>query len=407
MEEKEEKILTKKELKQKILSQKLEEKQRKFQEKAEIKAEKERRKNSFGRKVRNFFLTIIFVIILLLVGFYFGKQFLTNKEKELSNQKMEQIYQQALSFLENKDYESAIELLQSITQDFSNYSEVAKKLKEVEQLYLNDYLVSADEYLKNKNYDKALEVISKIQSSLQKVDSVISKKSEIHIAKLKDEISKIEGNEKNKDILVYLENYNTEGLTELEDQIDELREQYKNEFILEARELLNKNFGAAKKQIDEVAKLLPDDKDIKELVNEVSKVKTVNLLSLEEISRTRLYSSENSSIKDVDGNQYNGYIKSFMTGNTGTVNYVLDKKYSSFYGKICIAEDQEKGTIVGEPKVNIYNGEQLIYSSNVLNYDTKCIDFAVDVSDVDELKIEIVTNNTLDIFIAEPTLIEK
>lgn len=81
MEEKEEKTLSKKELKLKAQEMKLEEKQRKMQEKADIKAEKERRKNSFGRKVKNFFLTIIFVAILLVVGFYFGKEFLTKKRE--------------------------------------------------------------------------------------------------------------------------------------------------------------------------------------------------------------------------------------------------------------------------------------------------------------------------------------
>ena len=56
-----------------------------------------KRKNSFGRKVRNFFLTIIFVIILLGVGFYFGKQYLTEKETELKNKKMSQTYQSAIT----------------------------------------------------------------------------------------------------------------------------------------------------------------------------------------------------------------------------------------------------------------------------------------------------------------------
>ena len=55
---------------------KLEAKQKKMEEKAEIKAEKERRKNSFGRKVKNFILTIIFTIILLCVGFYFANKVL-------------------------------------------------------------------------------------------------------------------------------------------------------------------------------------------------------------------------------------------------------------------------------------------------------------------------------------------
>ena len=159
----------KKELKQKAQELKLEEKQA-------IKKEKERRKNSFPRKVRNFFLTIILVIILLLVGFYFGKQYLSKKETELTNKKMSQIYNSALSLIEEKDYKKAIEILKSIDENYSNYQDVKDKLKEVEQLYLNSYLVEADEYLKDKEYDKALEVLNDIDKDLQKSEIVQNKK---------------------------------------------------------------------------------------------------------------------------------------------------------------------------------------------------------------------------------------
>ena len=138
-ENNEEKVLTKKDLKLKAEEMKLEAKQKKMEEKAAIKEEKERRKNSFGRKVRNFFLTIIFVIILLLVGFYFGKQFLIQKQEELSNEKMDQVYQESEQAISEKDYKKAIDLLKSINENYPKYNEVTKKLKEVEQLYLNEY----------------------------------------------------------------------------------------------------------------------------------------------------------------------------------------------------------------------------------------------------------------------------
>lgn len=124
MEENEEKTLSKKELKLKAQEMKLEEKQRKMQEKADIKAEKERRKNSFGRKVRNFFLTILFVIILVLISFYLGKEFLTRKEKELSNEKMGQVYETAISAIDSKDYKEAIKLLKSIDKDYEDRKSV-------------------------------------------------------------------------------------------------------------------------------------------------------------------------------------------------------------------------------------------------------------------------------------------
>ena len=103
-EQKEEKVLSKEQLKLRAQEMKLEEKQRKMKEKASIREEKERRKNSLPRKIRNFFLGIIFIAILLVVGFYFGQRFLTQKEKELSNEKMEQTYKTAVAAMNDKDY---------------------------------------------------------------------------------------------------------------------------------------------------------------------------------------------------------------------------------------------------------------------------------------------------------------
>ena len=102
MEENDGKIFTKKDLKLKAQERKLEEKQRKAMEKAQIKEEKERIKNSFGRKVRNFFLTIIIVIILIIVGFFFAKDYLGKREKELANERMNQTYQLALNLIQGK-----------------------------------------------------------------------------------------------------------------------------------------------------------------------------------------------------------------------------------------------------------------------------------------------------------------
>ena len=161
-ENKEEKVLTKKELKLKAEEMKLEAKQKKMEEKAEIKAEKERRKNSFGRKVKNFILTIIFTIILLCVGFYFANKVLIQKQEELSNKKMSQIYQSAEVAMTSKDYKKAIELLKQIDKSYEKYSEVESKLKEAEQLYLNEYLTEADEYLKSEKFEKALKVLDRI-----------------------------------------------------------------------------------------------------------------------------------------------------------------------------------------------------------------------------------------------------
>lgn len=288
----------KKELKQRAQEMKIEEKQKKLEEKFAIKEEKEKRKNSFGRKVRNFFLTIIFVIILLGVGFYFGKQYLTEKETELKNKKMSQTYQSAITAIENKDYKKAIEILQSITKDYSKYSEVKDKLKEVEQLYLNEYLSEANEYLKDKKYEQALKSLDKLDKELQNSDLIKDKQTEIKIAKLNDEVSKLEiKKESNINIIKYIIEYNSEKNNKIEKAKEELLAKYKSAFLLETRTLITNDYTKAKQNIEKIKKLLPKDDDINKLVEEFNKAEpgSINLLSLENKNKKGTLSISNQT----------------------------------------------------------------------------------------------------------------
>ncbi|MCI8291160.1 MAG: hypothetical protein HFJ25_02760 [Clostridia bacterium] len=415
MEENEEKTLSKKELKLKAQEMKLEEKQRKAEEKAEIKAEKERRKNSFGRKVRNFFITIILVIILLLVGFYFGKDFLTKKEKELANEKMGQTYQTALIAIDSKDYKKAIELLKSIDSSYEKYSEVNKKLKEVEQLYLNEYLVDSDKYLKDKKYSKAIEALEKIDDEFKSSDLVIEKLSEIHIAKINDEVKELEKDNDNIKVLKFLLGYD-EISEEVNDVIDDLVAKYKNQFVLESREKMVTEYNKVKSNIDTVKKMLPDDKDIKALVEELEKVEPagVSLLTLKSnVTEGKLtLSKKDDAIKDFTGKEYSNYILSEerkFGDSTNEVEYNLDKKYTKLEGSICVAEGQEKVTdsVSSNLRVTIYSGNKVIYFSDKFTEDKMSIDFSVDVSDVKDLRIVFNGSNDVKYFMGDPLLTIK
>jgi outer membrane protein assembly factor BamD (BamD/ComL family) len=108
------------------------------------------------------YVSLIFVVILLLVGFYFAQKFLTDKEKELSDEKMGQIYKNAQALISEQKYKESIELLKSIDKDYSKYSDVETKIKEADQLLLNEYLTEADNYLKSEKYEKAMKVLDGI-----------------------------------------------------------------------------------------------------------------------------------------------------------------------------------------------------------------------------------------------------
>lgn len=411
MEENEEKTLSKKELKLKAQEMKLEEKQRKMQEKADIKAEKERRKNSFGRKVRNFFLTILFVIILVLISFYLGKEFLTRKEKELSNEKMGQVYETAISAIDSKDYKEAIKLLKSIDKDYDKYSGVSDKLKEIEQLYLNEYLVSSDEYLKEKKYEKALGVLDNIEDELKNTDAVNDKISEIHIAKMKNEVEALKENKNVIDILKFLIDYD-EISDEVTEATKELIEEYKNQFVLETRLLLKSDYAKARTNINAVKKLLPDDKDIKDLEEELNNTEPtpsslLNLKSNVTNGKLSVVKGENA-ITNVKGTGFTNYILSSDTKG-GEVEFDLNKEYSRLSGNLCIQSDGTEINMADAQKlrITIYGDGKVIYFSNQFSGDLSDINFSVDVSGVKKLKISFKGSSTVKYFVADPMLIVK
>lgn len=272
-DEKKEKVLTKKDLKLKAQEMKLEEKQRKLEEKAAIREEKERIKNSFGRKVRNFVFGIIFVIILLLVGFYFGQKFLTSKEKELYDEKMNQIYNSAVVSIKEKDYKKGIEQLKSISEKYSKYSDVKAKLRETNQLYLNEYLTEADSYLKDKKFDKAQKVLDEIDNEFKNEEIILEKKSEIIVEKIKTETKDLAEKKDNLKVLEYLSKIDSKDSKEIEKTVEELTSKYKNDFILEARELIKTNLSSAELKINSASKLFPKDKDIQKLEEELKEAK--------------------------------------------------------------------------------------------------------------------------------------
>lgn len=411
--EEEKKATTKKELKQKAQEMKLEERQRKLEEKQAIKEEKERRKNSFGRKVRNFFLLIILIIILLLVGFYFGKQFLAEKEKELNDKKMSQTYQTALVALNEKDYKKAIEILKSIDESYSKYSEVKAKLNEIEQLYLNEYLSKSDEYLKASKYDKALEVLDDIDQELQDSELIENKRNEIKIAILKDEVSELVADDEDiLSILEYIVGFESDGSTKIEDAKDELIAQYKSEFLLETRTLMQTDYSKAKSDIAQAKKLLPNDKDIKKLEEELSNIEpaSVNLLSLKSnVTKGKLtVSNGDTKITSMDSKaEYDKYIlkSASKSGNNHnapyTIEFDLDKDYTELKGIICTqANDRGTKQLVFTPKVTFYDGDKVIYYTDNITDSN----FSIDVTGVETLTIEFEGLTTEDYFIANPEL---
>lgn len=409
--EEDEKKLTKKDLKLKAQEMKLQEKQKKMEEKVRIKEEKEKRKNSFERKVRNFFVTIIIVAILVVVGFYFGKEFLTNKEIELMNERMDQIYQSALLKIDSKEYREAIDLLKQIDEKYEKHEDVVKKINSVEQMYLNEYLTKADKYLNDEKYSKALDVLNSVEDEFKTAEVITDKIADIYVAQLKSDIKKIQ-NDDVVTIIEYIVSYNDGSFEKVKDEKETLISEYMNKFILETRERMKSDYEKAKSDIEEMIKILPDNKDIKILKDELSKFEpsTINLTSIKSsITSGKLKVSDGKdTVKDLAGNEYKNYILSSENQKDTTKNvveYKLDKKYKELTGMICVSNiGNTNSTSVKLPRITIYNGDEVIYFSDKFSDDYANINFSVDLSDVNDLRIEFSGSSNISYFIANPVL---
>ena len=425
MEDNEDKILTKKDFKLKAQSIKLEEKQRRLEEKAAIREEKERRKNSFGRKFRNFLLGIVFVIILLAVGAYFGRQFLLNKQAELFDEKMSKIYNKALTAIEDKKYKEAIDLLNTIEENYDKYDEVKKKLSETEQAYLNEYLTQATNYLTEQKFDKAIAVLDSIEGEYRKAGVIIDKYGEIYGTQLEFEVNELVKDTKNTtlDIIEFLVKYGSKDYEKFEDKKEALLKDYKNKFILEARELMLTDYTAAKVKIERAQALLKDDKDIAKLVEELKEAapKKESLLTLKvsDTGKNRLkFENQTGNLLDTDGKKYSSYIavqSSYADGkiDSETLTYTLDGKYKTLTGVLAksnvnVAKKANLGpTKLNEPKITIEADGKVIYTSKEFDTNGTNIDVSVDITDVKVLKITFEGAVKDTYFLANPELIIK
>ena len=218
----------KKEEKVREYQEKIDEKRRKKEEKIAKKEEKERIKNSFGRKIRNFFLTIIFVIILLIAAFFGARYYLGLKEEEIITKQSEKYYDKGCEYYDNGEYDKALKEFDKIDSDYKDYDDVTSKVKKVRLAIIDE-----------------------------KVDKLASKENYIGI-------------------LEYL-NENVEDGKDIKDTIEEYQEKYKDLLIDQVKEEMKTDIDSAREKVKTARNILDDDKELKALSEEIDEYETTEI----------------------------------------------------------------------------------------------------------------------------------
>jgi hypothetical protein len=97
---------------------------------------------------------------------------------------------------------------------------------------------------------------------------------------------------------------------------------------------------------------------------------------------------DNNSFKDSTGNFCNRAINIFTCGSSSSyTDYLINKKYSKIKGKFILSFDSRSSEYNGN--IKIYGDNKLLYTSAVMTGGELPIDFDVDITGVEKLKLEV------------------
>lgn len=310
---------------------------------------------------------------------------------------------------------------------YNNYNKELQELNSSKHHYL-----TAKEYQNKENeeynvyyhYQKVIESDSYYKEASEYVNNYV--KDEIKALKEKAE-SYITINDNSTNLEIY--NCYVEELKYLKDNktsnnIDlSSTEEYKNIYTSVSNKIVeytkkiaeehekNADIDSAIKIIDDSLKLINSNtdeyKELEDLKKQYEDKKPEKLTSKYRVSKSPSVSPSLWG-KEIDGIDYEYYISFAFTGKTGDITYRLNKEYSKFKTKIVRGSDWDK-------EFNGYfvisgDGKEL-YKSCIITKDSELnADIDIDVSGIDDLKIEFITEskasgwNSFYIYLVEPYL---
>lgn len=396
---------TKKEAKMEEKMQKEREKMERQREKEIIREEKERVRNSFWYKLKSFILTLIFVIILIVVAFFLLKYYLNQKQEELYKEEMSYYYEEGQKLLEKEEYEKAIELLNKVEKKSNNYNKAQEKINEAIDRFLNDYMNTANIYIEQKEYDRALNLFESLSDELKNTESAKIAIAEVNYLIAKDKLLVIDNFYDrilaiNKYITDELDDKSKEKLnTLLDENISKYEEEIKNT-------ISSKNYDKYAKELENISKKVDNDKieELQELVKEYEPLSLVTL-NYKKQEETIEVSSKDKPVEDTKSEKYTNYIlvNESSKSKENTITWKIDGEYSKLSGKISLNKNFKNVTSKGV-KITIYGNNRVIYKSKKIRKGTNPFTFDIDVTGVTELKIVLESDNGISYFIANPIL---
>lgn len=319
--------------------------------------------------------------------------------EELRNSKNN--YDKAEDLFNVKKYDSAITYYEKVSVDDVNYDDAQNKIEESKKRFIELTIDEAEIYVKDEKYLKAINVYKKAMKIYDdgtlsgKVSEVESKYRNL----LENKAEEYVKNKKWSDaVVIYdeLENYFKDDSYKVKET--DIKNECINEAISKAEtDIKNGDYDTAKKEINEAIKVVGNDTELTGELDRITSFEPVLITDLEEFYIDGDVHKWAGIDKDNTGTSYpSGLLinesggSMFSDPKSSSVEYLLDGKYDRMTGKVVLHYDckDSANPSVAAGKVKIYGDDELLYSSDVIASGVLPQDFDLDITGVNELKIE-------------------
>lgn len=309
----------------------------------------------------------------------------------------------AESFYTTGDYAEAIANYRLVIEDDSNYTAAVEKLADAVNKYQEAILEKANEYAVAELYTDAVALLNEALEIIPN-DTKITEQIRIYEKdndeKLKaDALKSAAAYANNGDYLnafkSLIDTMNSQATdAELVSAYNSYCDAYIAQVVADANaKIEGKDFDGALAVLNAAQKNLPDNESIGKLISEAKAKRPISITSLKPVVVDNWGEWNTADAKDTFGNDYStacNYMK--LTCNWVAYNhnaeYRLYEKYSTLTGAIVPHSDSDKDRI---SYLQIYVDDVLVYTSDDINRKTDPINFSIDVSGADYVKINVYT----------------
>lgn len=302
-------------------------------------------------------------------------------------------------YFEAQDYENAIVEYKKVSVDAEEYSTAQQRIAEANKKFKESKISEADKLAGEKEFTSAMHILESAISKLDDNSELKAKLDEVtnsYKDYVLEESNKLILEDKLTDAINFIKTENTAiaDNEEVKKKLDEYIDKFVSFITAKADEYVKaEDFDSAVNDLNYGLTILPGNEKFTNKITEIESRKPAPLTNFT-ITNNRLFNQitiDNGSVTDTLGNVYAPgnlfQIKNYSGRGPSYGEFSINKEYKTLSGTLAI-DDRTKESL--NSRFEIYADDKLIYYVDY-NRKTAPIDFNVNVENVNWIKIQINT----------------